>query len=279
MKLFNKVAIIGVGLIGGSLALAIKEKRLAKEVVGVSRHKKTLSLARRIGAIDKGSQRLSIVKGSDLLIFATPVNVMLALAPLIAKIIKPDCLVTDVGSTKEEVSSKLGKIFPGYVGSHPLAGSEKRSIINASPQILKNSLCVLTPQKNTNLKALKKIEKLWKKLGLRVIFLSAGLHDKILALLSHLPHAVAFSLIRTMPGGCLNLATNSLREMTRIAASDSLLWADIFLSNQKNILASLKLLEKNLADLKSAIKRKDRKLLTKILKQAKEKRDILDSSS
>ena len=97
-----------------------------------------------------------------------------------------------------------------------------------------------------------------------------------MALLSHLPHAVAFSLIRTMPGGCLNLAPNSLREMTRIAASDSLLWADIFLSNQKNILSSIKLLEKNLADLKSAIKRKDRKLLTKILKEAKEKRDTLN---
>ena len=276
MRLFHKVAIIGVGLIGGSIALAIKKKNLAKEVVGLSRHKKTLSIATRIGAIDKGSQRVGVVKDTDLLIFATPINTMLALAPSISKIIKPDCIVTDVGSTKSEVVAKLGKIFPHYVGSHPLAGSEKRGIMNASPQILQGSLCILTPQKNTSPQALKKIEKLWRRIGVKVIFLSPKLHDKILALVSHLPHIVAFSLIGSIPTRYLKLAPSSLRDTTRIAASDSSLWSDIFLSNQKNILNSIKLLEKNLAKLKSAIQRKDRKLLTKVLKEAKEKRDTLN---
>ena len=140
MKLFNKVAIVGVGLIGGSIALAIKKHRLAHEIIGVSRHTKSLLLAKKMGAIDRGSQDINIIKDADLVILATPVNTIINLAPKILKVIKRACIVSDVGSTKEQIVKILEKIFPNYIGSHPLAGSEKRGIINADPKIFKDSL-------------------------------------------------------------------------------------------------------------------------------------------
>ncbi|MDD4980543.1 MAG: prephenate dehydrogenase [Candidatus Omnitrophica bacterium] len=276
MKLFNKVAIVGVGLIGGSMALAIKRKGLAREVVGVSRHKSTLSLAKKNRVIDRGSQGLDIIKGADLVILATPVNTILRLAPDIFRLIPAGSIVTDVGSTKKEIAACLSKIFPNYVASHPLAGSEKRGVNNACAGIFKNSLCILTPTGKTNPKALKKIGRLWHELGARIVFLRPDIHDKALAFVSHLPHAIAFSLIGAIPGEYLKLGANSLKDTTRIALSDSCLWADIFLSNRKNMLEAIESFQGSLFRIKSAIQKKDRKMLIKILKEAKKKRDILN---
>jgi prephenate dehydrogenase len=274
-KLFNKVAIVGIGLIGGSIALAIKKKRLANEIIGVSRHKKSLILAKKIGAIDKGSLGLDILSAADLLIFATPVETIINLAPLISKIISKDCVVTDVGSTKEKIVSKLEKSFPNFVGSHPLAGSEKRSIQNAQFNMFSGTQCILTPTKITNSKALNKIKALWVNLGARVIILSPKAHDKVLSFTSHLPHVAAFSLIGIIPREYLRFASNGLGDTTRIAASDPLLWVDILLSNRKNIIKNIVLLQNELSGMKEAIGKNDRIFLNKILKQAKEKRDTL----
>lgn len=276
MKLFNKVAIIGVGLIGGSIALCLKERRLAKEVIGVSRRRKTLWLTKKSGAIDIGSRDLNIIKDADLVILATPVNTMLKLSPAVSKIIGPDCIVSDVGSTKKEIVSKLEKIFPCYVGAHPLAGSEKQGVINARPDIFKDSLCILTPTKNTKHRALDKMKSFWSELGARVVFLAPDTHDKILSFVSHLPHILAFSLIDIIPRGYLKFGSTGLKDTTRIAASDSQLWTDIFLSNQKNMLKAIDCFKKNLDRIKSAINKKDRELLGKILKEAKKKRKILE---
>ncbi|MBM3245906.1 MAG: prephenate dehydrogenase/arogenate dehydrogenase family protein [Candidatus Omnitrophica bacterium] len=275
MKLFNKVAIIGTGLIGGSLALALKKKGLAEEIVGVSRHKKTLSLAKKMKVIDKGSQDLEIIQGADLVILATPVNTIINLAPEISKVIAKGCIVTDVGSTKEAIVSRLEKIFPRYVGSHPLAGSEKRGIASANAGIFKGSLCILTPTINTDRIAEERISNMWIKLGAKVIRLTPAAHDKILSFVSHLPHLVAFSLIGAVPGKYLKFASGGLKDTTRVAASDSELWADIFLSNQKNMAKAIALIEENLSKIKSAIKRRDKRLLIKILKNAQDKRKAL----
>ena len=275
MRLFKKVAIVGTGLIGGSLGLVIKKQGLAAEVVGISRHKKNLLLAQRRGAIDRGSQSLEIINGADLLILATPVEVIMNLAPKISKIVSKDCIVTDVGSTKSEIVAHLSKIFPGYVGSHPLAGSEKRSIAYANTDIFKNSLCVLTPKKNTERKALNKLKILWAKAGARVVLLTPRSHDKILSFVSHLPHAVAFSLVSIMPEKFLKFASTGLKDTTRIASSDSELWAEIFLSNPDNILKAIRSLEGKIAEVKKAIQKKDKQKLLKILKEAKRKRDSL----
>jgi prephenate dehydrogenase len=275
MRLFDKVAIVGTGLIGGSIALAIKKNRLAGEVVGVSRHKKNLLLAKSIGAIDRGSQDLNIIKGASPVILATPVNTIINLAPTIHKIIGNHAIVTDVGSTKEKIVKILEKIFPNYLGSHPLAGSEKRGIINADPKIFKGSLCILTSTKNTDNKTLERIDLLWKQIGARTITLTPKAHDRILSFVSHLPHLIAFSLIDTMPKEYLKFASSGLRDTTRVASSDSELWVDIFLSNQKNMLKTIGALEENLKNLKSAIRKKDKRGLALILKNAKMKRKIL----
>lgn len=277
MKLFNKVAIVGTGLIGGSLALAIKKKRLAHEIIGVSRHKKSLLLAKKRGAIDRGSQELNIIKDADLVILAMPVNTIINLATKISKIIRKVCIVSDVGSTKEEIVSYLAKTFPKYVGSHPLAGSEKRGIINASPHIFKDSLCILTPMKNTDVNALNKIKILWSQMGAKVVLLNPKTHDKILSFTSHLPHILAFSLIESIPKKYLKFASAGLRDTTRIAASDSQLWLDIFLSNQKNIIRTIELFENNLSRIKQAVQKKDKRRLLLILKEAKKRRNSLNS--
>jgi prephenate dehydrogenase len=276
MRLFNRVAIVGTGLIGGSMGLAIKKRKLAREVIGVSRHKKTLSLAKRAHAIDRGSQDLKSIKDADLVILAVPVDTILKLAPAISKIIRKECFVTDVGSTKQGIVAKLNRIFPRFIGSHPLAGSQKRGVLNANFDLFKGSLCILTPAKDTQKTAQEKIKRLWVQLGARVIVLAPQTHDKILSFTSHLPHVAAFSLISAVPKQFLKFASTGLGDTTRIAASEAELWSDIFLSNRGHLLCSIAALESNLSRIKSAIKQRDKKLLNKILKGAKAKRDSLD---
>ncbi|MDD4895052.1 MAG: prephenate dehydrogenase/arogenate dehydrogenase family protein [Candidatus Omnitrophica bacterium] len=275
MAFFNKVAIIGTGLIGGSMALAMKKKGIARQVIGVSRHKSSLAQARRNRVIDKGSQDLSIIKGADLVVLATPVNTILKLSPVITKFINKNTIVTDVGSTKKEIVSRLNRIFPNYIGSHPLAGSEKRGVKNAQGDIFKNSICILTPAKNTSMKALRKIKIMWGRLGAKVLLLSPDIHDETLSFVSHLPHAVAFSLIGAIPDKHLKFGATGLKDTTRIALSDSTLWADIFLSNRKNMLKAIKSFQDNLSRISSALNKKDKEALTKILKRAQEKREVL----
>lgn len=275
MPLFNKVAVIGTGLIGGSLALGIKKKKLARKVVGVSRHKKSIFLALKMKAIDKGSVSLKIIKGADLLIIATPVDTILALKKEILKYIDKGCVVTDVGSTKEIIVSQLEGFFSNYIGSHPLAGSEKQGIVNACPRIFEGSLCILTPTRKTSFLALKKTKELWKGLGAKTIILTPKIHDNILSSVSHLPHIIASALINSIPKGALKFASDGLKDTTRIAASDALLWRGIFLSNRENSLRAIKSFEDNLAKIKSAIKNSNAKALEKILLQSKKTRESL----
>jgi prephenate dehydrogenase len=257
------------------MALAMKKKKLCQEVVAVTRHAQSLRIGKKMRAIDRGSLNLEIIRDADLVILAMPVSAILRLAPRVRKIISKGCLVTDVGSTKEEIVAKLSKLFPNYIGSHPLAGSEKRSIAYARPDLFKNSFCILTPASRTDRQALRRINKLWKDLGAKTVILSPARHDKILSLASHLPHILAFSLISAVPRPYLKFAAGGLKDTTRIAASDSELWSDIFLSNRGSIIKAIGLLEKRLNRIKSAIKRKDKRLLDRILKLAKKKRDKL----
>ncbi|MCM8781200.1 MAG: prephenate dehydrogenase [Candidatus Omnitrophica bacterium] len=272
MKLFDKVVVIGAGLIGGSLAWAIKNRELSSEVIGVTQHKESWQWAKKIGAIDNGSCKISVAKDAQLLILATPISTIIKLASRLSEIIDKGCLVMDVGSTKREVVSVLEKTFTNYVGSHPLAGSEKRGIFNANPDLFKGSICILTPTKNTRQENIKRIQKLWSLLGTRVVVMSPELHDKILSFSSHLPHIVAFALINAIPTDYLRFGSTGLRDTTRIAGSNSYLWADIFLSNSKNIINSIQSLQHNLLQIKSAIQRVDRKTLIKILRRAKQRR-------
>ena len=275
MKLFNKVVIIGTGLIGGSLGLALKKNKLANQVVGLSRHRKNARLAKKLGAIDCIGLSLDAVKDADLVILATPIEAIINIAPKIAKKIKDDCIVIDVGSTKAEIVSRINRIIPNFVGCHPLFGSEKKGIVNLQPDIFTNYICIVTPTVKTNKKALGKIILFWRKLGGQVVVLSPNDHDRILAFTSHLPHAVAFSLMNSIPMEYLSLSSGGLRDSTRISASDAHLWSEVFLSNRRNLLTSLTSFQAKLAALKLALVSKNNKSLTKILLSAKNKREKL----
>ncbi|MFA5362054.1 MAG: prephenate dehydrogenase [Candidatus Omnitrophota bacterium] len=271
--MFNKAAIVGTGLIGGSLGLALKKKGLAREVVGVSRHQKNIVRAIKLGAVDKGSRSLDIIGGADLVVLAMPVGAILSLAPAIARYTGPGCVVTDVGSTKEQIVSSLTGIFPCFVGSHPLAGSEKRGVSYAQTGLFNNSVCIVTPVAKTRAEAVRKVRKLWVSVGARVVILDPKKHDRALSLISHLPHVAAFSLMNVIPVQFLAFAPPSLREATRVAASDGELWSDIMYSNKKNIIAAIEALRKELFSIESAVKYNATRKLHRILNAAKIKRE------
>jgi len=275
MKLFNKVVIIGTGLIGGSLGLALKKKHLVSQIIGLSRHQRNASLARKVRAIDRIGLSLDVVRDADLVILATPIDAIIGIALKIAKKIKKDCIVIDVGSAKEEIVSKIIRAIPNFLGCHPLSGSEKKGILNLREDIFSNSICIITPTAKTNKKILSKVGLLWRKLGARVVVLSPKKHDQILAFTSHLPHAVAFSLIACIPEKFLSLSSGGLRDSTRISGSDANLWSEVFLSNRRNLLASLSTFQTKLAALKLALENKNKRILKRILLSAKNKREIL----
>ena len=274
MRQFRSVAIIGVGLVGGSLALALKKKKLVGEIIGVGRRRKNLSLAKKLGIIDRGSLDAQILESADLVILATPVETVIKIAKRISPVLKKNCIVTDVGSTKEKIVQELDKLFPNFLGAHPLAGSEKRGLKFAKADIFEGSLCILTPTGKTKPRALREIKILWERLGARTVSLSPCAHDRITAFVSHLPHIAVFSLINSIPKKYLKFAASGLKDTTRIAASDEQLWADIFLSNE-NSLKVIDLFQDNLTGIKRAIKNRDRKSLVRILKNAKIKRESL----
>ena len=276
MRLFNKVVIIGVGLIGGSIGLGIKKRKLAKQVIGISRHKKTINSAKARGAIDFGYLDLSAVSQADLIVLATPINSIIQLGLKISPLVKPDALITDAGSTKKLIVKALEKILPNFVGAHPLAGSEKQGVMNAQADLFCRSLCVLTPTAKTSKAALNMIKRFWMELGAGIVYLSPGRHDKFISYVSQLPHIVAFSLIQSVPHNSLYLASTGLRDTTRIAASAALLWKDILFTNSENILDALEIFSRSLSRIKSAIKQKDAQALERILRQARQKRQSLE---
>jgi prephenate dehydrogenase len=272
---FNKVAIVGTGLIGGSLGLALKKKRIAKRIVGFARHNRTLSLAKKIGAIDIGSRDLKTAQDADLIVLATPVSAIISTAKQLSRIVKKDVIVTDVGSTKKEIVFKLEKIFTNYIGSHPLAGSQKSGVEHSCRDIFKDTICLLTPTAKTKKQTLRIITRLWKELGTRVVLISPREHDKIIAFVSHLPHLLAFALMDLIPRNYLRFAASGLKDTTRIAASGAHLWQDIFITNRDEILYSLRRFNRLLKNFEKLLLKKDLNRLRNLMVRAKEKRDSL----
>jgi prephenate dehydrogenase len=275
MKNIDTVAIVGTGLIGGSIALALKKKKLCRRIIGVCLHKKSLAAARKMKAVDTASLSLEAIKDAELVILATPVSVILRLAPKISGIIKRDCLVFDVGSTKASIVRKLSGIFPHFVGTHPLAGSEKRGVANAKADLFQGSLCLITPAPGTDKNALSKVRSFWRALEAKTVIMSPARHDQILGFVSHLSHLSAFALIHSIPNQFLKFSPCSLKEATRVAGSDSELWADIMLDNRVNVLKAVSSLQKNLAAIKKTLAGNDRAELARILLKAKIKRGSL----
>ena len=278
-QLFRKVTIIGVGLMGGSIGMGIKKRKLAHEVAGLSQQQTTIATAVKNGAIDHGSPDLKrAVHNADLVILSTPVSIIAEILPTIGPLLKRNCIVTDVGSTKSSIVSAAQKFFPAhvyFVGSHPLAGSEKKGAEFAEADLFVNSTCLMTPTDKTNRTACERVKALWTKLGAKVKFISPDEHDQILAYISHLPHLAAYSLIGAIPQEHLEYAAQGLKDTTRIASSSPQMWSDISMANKKNIVAALDEMVKNLGMVRKMVVSNDQQNLINYFKGAKTKRDAI----
>lgn len=279
MRQFNKIAIIGVGLIGGSIGLAVKKRRLAGEVTGVFRRSSTLKKALRAKAVDRGTMNIEDgVTGADLVILASPVSSIPDLAYEVVKYAKKGTLITDVGSTKGWIVDEIERIVGlrpsvSYVGSHPMAGSEHAGVEFARPDLLDNSPCIVTKTKKTKIAALKRIIAFWASLGAEVKVMDPGRHDRIVSLISHLPHLVAFSLVGAVPAETIACAAEGFKDTTRIASSDPALWADTFLTNKKEVAIAARTFAKYFNGLVKTLLKGDRRRIIRALKRSKSKRD------
>ncbi len=281
MKQWDTVAIVGVGLIGGSIGLGLRDRGLARYVIGIGRRSSSLRTAKRVGAVT--TTTLDLAKGvakADLVIVCTPVGRIVADVRAAAAACQPGCLITDAGSTKAEIVAALDGQLNGkahFVGSHPLAGSEKSGPSAAAGDLLVGRTVVITPTKTTREVDCAALHDLWRGLGANVVCMPAAAHDRILAATSHLPHLAASALAAATPEDDLQLAASGWLDTTRIAAGDPELWRQIFMSNRSQVLAALGRYEKVLASLRRALERGDEKKLTEILIQAKRRRDALGS--
>jgi prephenate dehydrogenase len=280
MVVVGRVAIVGLGLIGGSLGMAIRRKRLAREVVGISRRASTLAQAKRLGAIDWGTLALRrAVAQADLLVLATPVERIAPLALRAARWMRPGSILTDVGSAKGLIVRTLERALPSdmaFVGAHPLAGSEQRGIAAASAQLFEGACCILTPTAHTDPRALRRVRRFWSRLGTRVLTLSPRRHDRLLAGVSHLPHLLAACLVQAAGHAPLAAAPRSFLDMTRVAKSHPALWDDIILSNREALLEAIGRFDHRWRRLCGELTRSDRAAVRRFLRRACAARLTLD---
>ncbi len=283
--LFKKAAIIGLGLIGGSLALAAKKQRLAGSIFGVDRDRQELERARAKSALDRFTVKLrELPSDCDLIILATPVG---QFEPLVRKLISrigPGCVVTDVGSTKAAPVALLESLMPkgaAFVGAHPIAGKEKSGFQAATPDLFSKAKCILTPTSQTDRNALRKVKQFWTRIGAQVILMDPEEHDRVLATISHLPHLVAYAMVNTALNvldedkKLLSLSGGGFRDFTRIAASSPEMWRDICLQNDKHILCNIEAYEAVMARLKDMIRSRDRDGLMREMQRARGIREKL----
>jgi prephenate dehydrogenase len=280
---FQKITIIGVGLLGGSIGLAAKNRRGAGEIAGFVRSKKSIAACEKFGATDFATTDLfAAVSNSDLIILCTPLEQMLPLAKQFLPALKHGAIVTDVGSVKagvvRELESLVQKSGAHFVGSHPMAGAEKTGVAAARENLFENSACVLTPTKKSNANAVRKLEKFWQSLGARVLKLDAAQHDLLVSRSSHLPHVVAATLANLVlnpanPKTQAQLCATGFRDTTRIASGSPEMWRDIALANRKNLSRSLDAFVAELKKFQVVLKSGEAKSLQKIFATAKSRRD------
>ncbi|QDU57783.1 prephenate dehydrogenase [Aeoliella mucimassa] len=280
MPNFDKVAIIGVGLLGGSIGKALQERELAKEVIGIGRYKGKLSHAQSIGTVTEATTDLAEgVAGANVVVVCTPVETVADQVAQVLEHVGPDCLVTDVGSTKEaiirDICEKCGPRASQFVGSHPLAGDHNTGPDFSRADLFEKRMVVITPSDQNELEPTVKIAEFWHALGARTILLQADEHDAALAVTSHLPHALATALALTTPQELLGLAATGWADTTRVAAADSTLWRQIFLANREQVLAALDHFNVQLTALRTAIATDDGDKLEELLFEGKKIRDAL----
>jgi len=285
--MFNKVCIIGCGLIGSSLARAIKKYNLSEKIVSSNRsdivNKKVLGL--KI-VNDSSSDTQKMAKDSDLVIIATPLSSYENVILKIKNSLKNGMILTDVGSVKERVISLVEKAIPkdvSWIPSHPIAGTEESGPEAGFSELFKNRWCILTPSKKAKEKDINTLKSFWKKIGSKVDIMNAKQHDYILSITSHIPHLVAYNIVNTSmniqkekQSAIIKYSAGGLRDFTRIAASNPIMWRDIFIQNKKNTSKEIERFIANLKDLKNAIENEDSKKLEEIfIKTKKIRKEIV----
>ena len=276
---FSTVGIVGVGLIGGSIALAIKQHGVARTVIGVGRNAARLAEASNRGIIDEGVVDLAAAaRKCDLLIFCTPVDRIVPGVREAAAACRPKTVITDAGSTKGCICRDLAEGLPqgiAFVGSHPLAGSEQQGFENAAGRLFEKRICVMTPLPATPLAAVERVSAFWTGLGAVVVEMTPDAHDWALAETSHLPHLAAAALAATLSAQNQSLAATGFRDTTRIASGDPDLWTAIFLGNRESLLASLEKYEREIGKLRQALEENDAEGLKNLMQVAKMRRDAI----
>ena len=273
--MFQRVAILGLGLLGGSLALALKERGIAKRVVGSGRRPEPMQRALAAGLVDEIGSPSQAVSGADLVVLACPVGAMAELVAGIKDDLAPGTIVTDVGSVKLPLTELLpGLLPPGvhFVGAHPMAGSHEKGNDHARADLFDDASCVVTPHPGSSSEAVARIVEFWTALGMRVRERDPGVHDDEVAWISHLPHLVAFAFAHSLgaaPKNAGEVAGTGFRDFTRIALSDAELWGEILSVNRKAIARPLTRFGESLASLGRAVDEGDTEALEQILATAR----------
>lgn len=290
-RLVGTMTVVGVGLIGGSMALACRRAGLCREIVGYDRSRGALETARRRGIIHRMSLSLAeAVAGADLIVLATPVGTYEALAKRMAPHLSPTAVVTDVGSVKglfvkrlERILGRGGRGGRGsragvrFVGGHPIAGRERAGIEAAEPGLFRDARCILTPTPATDPQALRLVSRLWRRIGAQVVLMDPMRHDRVFATVSHLPHLVAYSLVHTamgqQNGALLAFSAGGFGDFTRVAASSPEMWRDICLGNRQNIVGAVTAYERQLTQIKRMVTKADGRALYRLFREAQTVRE------
>ena len=287
--MFNKVCIIGCGLIGSSIARAIRKNHLSSKIVSSNRsdsvNKKVIEL--KI-VDDSSSDTKKMAEGSDLIIIATPLSSYEDIISKIKNSLKSGTILTDVGSVKENIINLIEKDVPAnvsWISSHPIAGTEESGPEAGFSELFKNRWCILTPSKKAQEKDIKLLEAFWKKIGSKVDIMEAKQHDYILSITSHMPHLIAYNIVNTSlniqdekESVIVKYSAGGLRDFTRIAASNPIMWRDIFIQNKKNTSKMIDKFIEDLEDLKKAIENEDGKKLEEIfIKTKKIRKEIVEA--
>ena len=286
--MFNKVSIIGCGLIGSSILRAIEEKQLASHISVYDKSSKVTDYVKKNFSAKISSNISDVVKDSDLVIISSPLSSYKEILLSIQSNLKENAILTDTGSAKKEVNkiiSKLNLKNVDWIASHPIAGTEFSGPEAGFASLFKNRWCIISADKKVAADKIKSLENFWSKLGSKTKFMTFEDHDYVLSLTSHLPHAVAYSIVKTAinkedkyKDDIIQYSAGGLRDFTRIAASDPLMWKDIFIDNSDNILKVLDNYLKNLNEIKDAIKNKDSKKLLEIFSSTKKvRKEIIEA--
>jgi prephenate dehydrogenase len=280
---FRKITIVGVGLLGGSLGLAIKKRRLASEVTGFVRRTASIAECKKAKAVDSCTCDLrEAIAGADLIVLCTPLAQMLPLVREIIPSLKRGAIVIDVGSVKtsvvKELESRVAKAGAHFIGSHPMAGAEKTGVAAARVDLFNDAACVITPTNRSNPAALRTVERFWKTVGTRVMRLTPELHDELVSRSSHLPHVAAATLANlildpALPKSQPLLCANGFRDTTRIASGSPEMWRDIAISNRKNLGKALETFIRDLKKIQTLLKKGDEKAVEKFFQRGKQRRD------